>query len=339
MSKLIAVDGDEDSAGGGGALDASSGDSSPGTVFINNKKAICGQTNSSKDGNVSDPYSIPNAGATVFIYNKAVICDGDLREGGATTIVTGQTNVYAGTNTGVELPSISFQAMTFGDDHDATDPGSGASYIASQVAAGNVSASEIASESSVVPSATDNSPPKSSGVLSTDCSDIDKLDPFPSGDAIDTIVLSTNYTVGKVTRSPHTSFDNPLRSPTAGFSVKELVCNLKLLTVNCIEPIRAHFPNIVLTNSYRPPGSNAKSQHPKGQACDMQFRGIPKSDYFVYAQWIKDNILYDQLLLEYKTTGTGMPWIHISFAQGTLRKQVLTLLNDKTYGAGLIQLS
>ena len=73
-------------------------------------------------------------------------------------------------------------------------------------------------------------------------------------------------------------------------------------------------------------------------AADIQFRGLPKAEYYTVAQWIRDNVAYDQLLLEYKTTGTGLPWIHVSFNKDNLRKQVLTLLNDRTYGQGLIQL-
>ena len=286
------------------------------------------------DGSPDATNDIPDA--SVFANNKAVARVGDKVE--ADTIAGGSPDVFVGTNTGVDLPTISALAMTEGDDHDATDPGSGATYIAAQVASGKVSSSEIATASSATASASDTTPSKAPGALSKNCADIASLTPFPSGNDIDAIVLTTNYTVGKMTRSPNTTFDNPLRSSTAGLSVEEIVCNLKLLAVNCIEPIRAKYPNMVLTNSWRPPSGNPTSQHPKGQACDMQFRGISKSEYYVLAQWIKDNISYDQLLLEYKTTGTGLPWIHISFDKNNQRKQVLTLLNNSTYGQGLVQL-
>jgi hypothetical protein len=274
--------------------------------------------------------------ASVFANTYAIARVGDKVE--ADTIAGGSPDVFVGTNTGVDLPTISALALTEGDDLDVTDPGSADVYIAAQITAGKVDPAQIANTGTVVASASDTTPPKSPGPLSKDCADIASITPFPTGNAIDAIVLTTNYTVGKLTRSPSTTFDNPLRAASAGLSVEELVCNLKLLAVNCIEPIRAKYPNMVLTNSWRPPSSNPKSQHPKGQACDLQFRGVAKSEYFVIAQWIKDNISYDQLLLEYKTTGTGLPWIHISFDKNNLRKQILTLMNDKTYGQGLIQL-
>ena len=47
-----------------------------------------------------------------------------------------------------------------------------------------------------------------------------------------------------------------------------------------------------------------------------KFDGIAKKDYYAIASWIKDNVLFDQLILEFKTTGTGNPWIHISYIKG-----------------------
>jgi hypothetical protein len=284
------------------------------------------------------------ADATVFVNKKPISRVGDDVETRGTYknqdgIAGGSSTVFAGDSTGVDLPTISNLAMTEGDDHDADEPGSGTTYVAAQVAAGKVSGTEVANTGGVVAGAVDNTPSKAPGPLSKSCSDIASITPFPTGNAIDDIVLSPNYTVKKMTRYPSTTFDNALRTPSQGLSVEELVCNLKLLAVNCLEPIRAQYPNMVLTNTWRPMGSNLKSQHPLGMAADMQFRGIAKKDYYTIAQWVKDNISYDQFLLEYKTTGTGLPWLHISFNKDTLRKQVLTLMNDVKYGPGLIQLA
>ena len=118
-----------------------------------------------------------------------------------------------------------------------------------------------------------------------------------------------------------------------------------------------------VTNSFRE-GSD-QAQHGNGQACDMQFKGVQMSDYYDIALWIRDNVPYDQLLLEYKTGGSGLPWIHISYvADGVYRQgkgqsngsgstgnrptsdqtKVMTFLNDKresitsANGYGLIQL-
>jgi hypothetical protein len=280
-------------------------------------------------------------GSTVFINNNPIARIGDPVESSQADTIAGgnEVKVFAGDDNTPEQATPSSKALTEGDDHDADVPGSGTSYIASKVSSGVVSASEIAKGGSAVAGATDNSPSRAPGPLSKDCADIASITPWPTGDAIDAIVLTTNYTVGNLTRTPNTTFDNPLRSPTAGLSVEEIVCNLKLLAVNCIQPIKSKYPNAFVTNTYRQPSGNPLSQHPKGMAADIQFRGIPKSDYYIIAQWIKDNVTYDQLLLEYKTTGTGIPWIHISFDKNNSRKQVLTLLNNSTYSQGLTQLA
>ena len=45
------------------------------------------------------------------------------------------------------------------------------------------------------------------------------------------------------------------------------------------------------------------------------------------------------VILEYKTTGTGNPWIHISFNKAGNRAQVFTFMNDKNCkGPGVVGL-
>jgi hypothetical protein len=89
-----------------------------------------------------------------------------------------------------------------------------------------------------------------------------------------------------------------------------VVNNLAALALNVYEPIKAKYPNVTITNSFR--HNDPKSQHGTGQAMDLQFRGVGAHDYFDIAVWISKNIPYDQLLLEYLPGKTV--WIHISFA-------------------------
>ena len=282
-------------------------------------------------------------GATVFVNGKPISRIGDDVETRGTYknkdgVAGGSENVFAGDETGVDLNIPAVAAVVEGDDHDVEEPGSGHAYIQSQIDAGKLTTDDIKKQALLNKTAEDTSPAKPPGPLSKSCADIASLTPFPTGSAIDNIVLTPNYTVGKLTRSPNVTFDNPLRSGQVGLSVEEICCNLKLLAVNCIEPIRAQYATAFVTNTFRL--SNGKnSQHHKGMAADIQFRGLAKAQYFAVAQWIRDNVSYDQLLLEYKTTGTGLPWIHISFNKDNQRKQVLTFLNDVTYGQGLIQLA
>lgn len=118
-----------------------------------------------------------------------------------------------------------------------------------------------------------------------------------------------------------------------GLSEAQIVCNLKKLAENSLDPIKERYSDMIITNAFRK--NNNKSQHNIGQAADLQFTTARKSDYFEIAKWIKDNVLFDQLLLEYRSN--GRPWIHISYSD-TPRKIVLTLMNHKTHSQGLSQL-
>lgn len=151
--------------------------------------------------------------------------------------------------------------------------------------------------------------------------------------------LSPNYTLGQMTKQPNVMFEYQVQ-PSMGLTTAEVVENLEFLTNNCVEPIRSQYSNMFVTNSFRTADPGSTSQHPKGQACDMQFSGISKSDYYTIAQWIKNNVSYDQLLLEYKTTGSKLPWIHISYNKNGNRGQVKTFLNNKVYhSSGLVDLA
>jgi len=91
-----------------------------------------------------------------------------------------------------------------------------------------------------------------------------------------------------------------------------VVNNLAALAQNVIEPIKAKYPSMLITNSYRHGATIGGGAHGTGQAVDLQFRGVPAHSYFEIAKWIEQNIPYDQLLLEYLPGKTV--WIHLSFA-------------------------
>lgn len=121
-----------------------------------------------------------------------------------------------------------------------------------------------------------------------------------------------------------------------GLTDAQIACNLKCLSENSLDRIKAQYPNMFVTSGFR--AGSGSSQHTLGQAADMQFTGATKSDYFAIAQWIRDNVPFDQLLLEYKTTETKQPWIHISFVTGGNRNKVMTFMNHRKYGDGLHKL-
>lgn len=88
-------------------------------------------------------------------------------------------------------------------------------------------------------------------------------------------------------------------------------CNLLNLANNICEPMRAKFGAFSINSGLRNSNSTPTglSQHCTGQACDIQFAGWTYDMYWQNAQWIKDNIPYDQFIFEH---GNSV-WLHLSF--------------------------
>lgn len=142
---------------------------------------------------------------------------------------------------------------------------------------------------------------------------------------------STIY-VKTVTKQPGVIFPYDVKTvaPENGMSVQDVCDNLRALVVNCWVPIKTQFPDAFITCSFRKGGvGSPTSQHPRGMAMDIQYASATKADYYTRAQWVKANVPYDQFILEYKTTGTGKPWHHISFNRTGNRGQCFTYMNDK----------
>lgn len=154
----------------------------------------------------------------------------------------------------------------------------------------------------------------------------------------DNYQLSKHFTLGDLTTKPAVSKNKLVAQ--SGLTYGEIAYNLSALALNVLEPILALYPDMVLTSVFRlAASSSSNSDHPKGCAADIQFPGASKKQYYEIAKKIATQVNYDQLLLEYKTHGTGLPWIHIGFRVDNSRGQVLTVFNDKTYGQGLTYLA
>lgn len=104
--------------------------------------------------------------------------------------------------------------------------------------------------------------------------------------------------------------------PGCGLTKSQILDNLRGLCFNVLDPIKDKYPQMMMTSCLRfdvPAGGAAKSQHLIGCAVDMQF-GSDLSQLYDVALWIRDNVAYDQLLLEYYTgKGKVTGWIHCSF--------------------------
>lgn len=135
-----------------------------------------------------------------------------------------------------------------------------------------------------------------------------------------------------------------------GLTQQEIVGNLSKLCKNVWEPIKDQYPNAIITNNLRVGDNIGAGPHGTGQAMDIQFNNssgtsIPPSEYFAIAQWIRDNISFNQLLLEYSTSrGFLVAWIHIAVQVDKGRNankasQLMTFMNHKTRCVGLTNLA
>lgn len=114
-----------------------------------------------------------------------------------------------------------------------------------------------------------------------------------------------------------------------GIPASEIVCNLRLLVSNCIEPIKAKFPNLIITSAWRSEAQNTKiggsktSDHLKGMAIDFQLSGFNRKQHYDAIIEIQKMLpAYRQLILEYKGATT---WIHIAFNINNNIMQALTI--------------
>jgi len=112
-----------------------------------------------------------------------------------------------------------------------------------------------------------------------------------------------------------------------------------------MEPVREQFgsysPNSVfrgqeLERALKKKRSDwvSKSQHTLGQACDIEVPGLPNAEL---AQWVIDNLEFDQVILECYNPkeGANSGWVHVSRLppeQGTNRRQVLSYVWNRREG-------
>ncbi len=143
----------------------------------------------------------------------------------------------------------------------------------------------------------------------------------------DTIKLSKHFTLGPLTtRSTASSFKIVAQR---GLSEFDILCNLKHLAVNCLDPIKDKYNDMVISSGFRVGAKEA--DHGLGMAADIQFMGgRSTADYYNIVRWIRDNVPYKQLLLEYQFSFTRKSvWIHIALDKtgATSGLRTATLVN------------
>jgi hypothetical protein len=156
--------------------------------------------------------------------------------------------------------------------------------------------------------------PKTDGVKPTAAKAAEPFTPVPGTITMEMVLTPKGTTLAQMIKNvsfPRTIPQLAEHSPLVS-GPQAVVNNLAALAQNVIEPIKAKYPSMLVTNTYRHGASIGGGAHGTGQAADLQFRGVPAHSYIDIAKWIEQNIPYDQLLLEYLPGKTV--WIHLSFA-------------------------
>ena len=146
--------------------------------------------------------------------------------------------------------------------------------------------------------------------------------------------LSKNFSLKELIKSETATRKNINNNPN-----EDNIENLQRLCEHILQPVRDHFGKVESVSSgFRSPelcvaiGSSTTSQHASGQAADFEIYGLSNK---VLADYIADNLDFDQLILEFwKDDDPNAGWIHCSFKEGSNRKQVLTY-TGKEYKNGL----
>jgi zinc D-Ala-D-Ala carboxypeptidase len=136
--------------------------------------------------------------------------------------------------------------------------------------------------------------------------------------------LTKNFTLEEMIKS-----ETALRHGMDNTPGENEIGNLKVLCEKVLQPVRDHFGKGVKVNSgFRHPDVNQKvggsrtSDHTRGQACDIEIPGVPNAEL---AEWIRDNLEYRQLILEFYTPGVpDSGWVHVSYVAEDNKKEVLT---------------
>lgn len=151
--------------------------------------------------------------------------------------------------------------------------------------------------------------------------------------------LTTNFSLHEMTKS-----ETALRKNIPNIPTKDTLANLKTLAEKVLQPVRDHYGVGVKVNSgYRSPdvntavGGSRTSDHCKGMAADIEIAGLPNAEL---AQYIKDNLKYTQLILEFYTPGiSDSGWVHVSYDENNLKGQTLTAVKKEgktVYLTGLV---
>jgi putative chitinase len=144
--------------------------------------------------------------------------------------------------------------------------------------------------------------------------------------------LTENFSLSEMTVSPTAKRLGIPNTPTA-----EHIENMRYCCEKILEPVRAKFGPVTINSSYRAPlvnkavGGSKTSQHVNGQAIDFEVKGV---DNKKVADWIADNLEFDQVILEFYSVGDkNSGWVHASIKkEGSNRRMRMIATKSKVGG-------
>jgi zinc D-Ala-D-Ala carboxypeptidase len=149
--------------------------------------------------------------------------------------------------------------------------------------------------------------------------------------------LSDNFYLNEFIKSNTATRLNIDNTPTPA-----VIESLEFLANRILQPVRDHYGKVVNINSgyrclelNRALHSSPGSQHRRGEAADFEIHGI---DNYEVACWVRDNLSYDQLILEFYDGTPSSGWIHVSCTNdGSNRQQCLTIGKGGVVSRGLVK--
>jgi hypothetical protein len=143
------------------------------------------------------------------------------------------------------------------------------------------------------------------------------------------IMLTPHFRLSELLKTSHRA-DNWPSSP-------DEILKLQYVCFWVLEKVRAHFGRPVSVNSgYRSSavntlvGGSTTSQHMKAEAIDFEVPGVANGDVAV---WIRDTLVFDQLILECYTAGEpSSGWVHCSLVRQGNRRSTLTAQKNRKTG-------
>ncbi len=324
-------------------------DDTPGAerIHIYHKKGSYSEYN--PDGSyvhrtAGDDYDIILQNKTLYVGgNLKIVTEGttEIQSVGDTTIQTeGEATVMSEKSVTIKAPEITFMEtdteldLSVARDQSYIKENGAIAIFDDEIPEGGVVDSTLLSEfppPSVGEDAveTGDQAAEQRSSVRVSCLDLDiQGTSIPRGSAIYNTKLSRNFTLGQMSTGTVLSKSN-IRDQV-GLKSADIVCNLKAVAENILEPLRARYPGFTINSGFR--HGSGMSQHNKGQAVDLQWPSMTNRQMFEVAQWAARNLPVDQLIVEH---GNKI-WLHISYNRSASRQRgkLTTMINNR-YTNGL----